>query len=238
MRRSDPLREMAATTDAAAAFLLVFFVPLMGQALLLMLGFRTAAVKGLECGLVLQMFGIMLLCLFAGIRNEGLALRLRGNVLRTLLTYFGFSLLWVPFSLMLYPVLLRGAGHDLPAQPALLYMMAPAPLEGLLVVISLACVFAPIGEELFFRGYIHRFVAMRWGQGTALVVTSVWFGIMHGLEYALPLTLIGFLFGYLRQRTGGLAAPILAHMLHNSLTVGCALLWPELFDQVYDALIT
>ena len=108
---------------------------------------------------------------------------------------------------------------------------------GLLLAISLICVVGPIGEELFFRGYIFRFVTMRWGQVAALVVTSVWFGVIHGREYALPLTLMGFLFGYLRQRTGGLAAPILAHMLHNSLTLGCTMLWPSLLDQVFDASI-
>ena len=47
-------------------------------------------------------------------------------------------------------------------------------------------------------------------------------------------TLMGLLFGYLRQRTGGLAAPILAHMLHNILTVGCTLLWPDFLKQVFD----
>ena len=83
MRRSDALHEMAATTDAAVAFLLVYFVPLLGQALLLMLGFRAAAVRSLECGVVLYMFGAMQLCLFAGARHEGLAWRLGGNVLRT-----------------------------------------------------------------------------------------------------------------------------------------------------------
>lgn len=155
-------------------------------------------------------------------------------MLRTVRTYIGFIALWVPFSLLLYPWLLHGAGHDLPAQPALLYFNGPAPPEGRLMLVLLACVLGPIGEELFFRGYIYRFVDLRFGPTPALWVTSVWFGIMHGLEYALPLTLMGFLFGHLRRRTGGLAAPILAHMLHNSLTVACVLLWPGLLEQIFD----
>ncbi len=238
MQRRDPLQEMAATADAAMAFLLLFFLPLVGTILLLFLGFRDSAVKSLECGVVLQTFGSVLLCLFASIRNQGMAFRLAGNVGRTLGTYVVFSLVWVPFSLMLYPMLVRGVGWELPAQPLLLYVIGQVPPMGLLLAISLICVVGPIGEELFFRGYIYRFVVMRWGQGTALVVTSVWFGVIHGPEYALPLTLMGLLFGYLRQRTGGLAAPILAHMLHNSLTIGCTLLWPEVLDQVFDAVIT
>jgi len=225
---------MIATTDAAAAFVLLYFVPLMGQAMLLFLGFSVGAITRLECGAMLQMFGIMLLCQFAATRHEGLAFRLKGQVPRTLLTYLGFSLVWMPFSLMLYPMLVHGAGYQLPAQPALVYLTGSAPPEGRLLIIILACLLAPIGEELFFRGYIYRFVGVRWGATTALWVTSVWFGIMHGVEYALPLTFMGFLFGYLRQRTGGLAAPILAHMLHNSLTVGCTMLWPSLLEQVFD----
>ncbi len=233
MQRSPPL-QMIATTDAAAAFLLLYFVPLTGQSMLLFMGFGAAAITSLECGAVLQMFGIMLLCQFVTIRHEGLAFRLKGQVLRTLLTYVCFSLLWIPFSLMLYPLLVHGAGYQLPAQRALLYLTSPAPPEGRLLVIILACFLGPIGEELFFRGYIYRFLDVRWGPTTALLVTSAWFGIMHGVEYALPLTLMGFLFGYLRQRTGGLAAPILAHMLHNILTVGCTLLWPGVLKQVFD----
>lgn len=221
--------QMLATTDAAAAFLLLYFVPLLGQAMLLFLGFSPAAVTGVECGVMMLMFGIMLLLLFAAIRNEGLAWRLRGNVLRTVYTYLGFSLLWVPLALILYPMLVH-----VPPQPVLLYVVGSAPPEGRFLVLIVVCVLGPIGEELFFRGYIYRFVDVRWGPTLALWITSPWFGIMHGVEYALPLTLMGFLFGYLRQRTGGLAAPILAHMLHNTLTVGCFLLWPELLKRVFD----
>ena len=238
MQRRDPLQEMAATADAAIAFLLLFFIPLAGRALLLLLGFPEAAVRSLECGVVMQTFGSVLLCLFVGIRPQGVAFRLKGHVGRTLGTYVAFAFLWVPFSLMLYPLLVRGVGWDLPAQPVLLYVVGQAPPMGLFLAISLICVVGPIGEELFFRGYIYRFVVMRWGQATALVVTSVWFGVIHGPEYALPLTLMGLLFGYLRQRTGGVAAPILAHMLHNSLTIGCTLLWPDLLDKVFDTLLT
>lgn len=237
MERSPllPTLHVDATTDAAAAFLLLYFVPLLGRALLLFLGFSGAAVIGLECGAVLQMFGIMLLCQFAALRHKGLAFCLAGNALRTVATYLSFMLLWVPFSLVLYPLLVRSIGSELPAQTVLVYLAGPAPPEGQLLLILLACVLGPIGEELFFRGYIYRFVDVRWGATPALWITSAWFGIMHGLEYALPLTLMGFLFGYLRRRTNGLAAPILAHMLHNSLTVGCVLLWPGLLEQVFDA---
>jgi membrane protease YdiL (CAAX protease family) len=237
MQRSAPL-QMLATTDAAVAFLLLYFVPLTGQAMLLFMGFRADAVTSLECGLVMLMFGVMLLLLFAAIRHEGLALRLEGNVLRTLWTYLGFMVLWAPFAMLLYPLLVHGLGHDLPAQPALLYVVKSARTEGLFLALIVICVLGPIGEELFFRGYIYRFLDLRWGSATALIVTSIWFGIMHGVEYGLPLTLMGFLFGYLRQRTGGLAAPILAHMLHNSLTVGCMLMWPELLEQVFDTTTT
>lgn len=238
MQSSSPV-PMVATTDAAVAFLLLYFVPLLGQTLLLALGFGGRAVTSLECGVVLQMFGIMLLCQFAAIRHDGLAFRLRGNTRTAVLTYLGFILLWAPFSLLLYPLLVHSAGYQLPAQPALLYLAGPeARPEGWFLIAFLACILGPIGEELFFRGYIYRFLAVRWGPTAAVWVTSLWFGIMHGVEYALPLTLMGFLFGYLRRRTDGLAAPIVAHMLHNSLTVACVLAWPGLLDQVFDVTST
>ena len=51
---------MLVTTDAAVAFLLLYFIPLLGQALMLFLGFSPNAVVSLECSIVMLMFGAML----------------------------------------------------------------------------------------------------------------------------------------------------------------------------------
>jgi uncharacterized protein len=92
------------------------------------------------------------------------------------------------------------------------------PLMWLLIV-----VFAPIVEEIVFRGFLFRGWAASWLRvpGT-VVLTSLIFGALHfqysiaGVVYCI---LLGFLFAWLRLRSGTIVAPILAHMLNNSITM-------------------
>lgn len=89
--------------------------------------------------------------------------------------------------------------------------------RGDLVLVS---VFSGIGEEAFFRGALQPELG--------LVVTSVLFGVLHVgpdrryLVWTLWAVGAGFLFGFLYERTGGLLAPMTAHVLHNAATL---LLW-------------
>jgi len=70
-------------------------------------------------------------------------------------------------------------------------------------------------------------------RGPALVFTSLAFGLVHGLPYTLPMTLLGLVFGWLRQRHGSLWPSVCAHMLHNALTMAVALWAPAVFTWLY-----
>jgi membrane protease YdiL (CAAX protease family) len=86
-----------------------------------------------------------------------------------------------------------------------------------------AVIGAPIAEELIFRGFIFTAVRTRWGYPLALGLTSVLFAAMHfdptGV-YALLVLPSAFLLGWLREKTGGIAAPILVHATFNA--IACA----------------
>ena len=92
----------------------------------------------------------------------------------------------------------------------------------LLVIVGL---FAPIAEELFFRGLLFRSIEKRSGQWWALGISSVIFGATHfePLQF-LPLAVTGALFGLLVIRTGRLGPSIMAHMAFNCTAV-VTLLW-------------
>ncbi len=100
--------------------------------------------------------------------------------------------------------------------------------------------FLGTGEELLFRGYIQsrlnsafqkpfEFYGVRWGWG--LVITSALFGSMHVLNGASlivgnwqPMWWWGFwtffsglVLGWVREKTGGLIAPVLLHGLPQAL---------------------
>jgi membrane protease YdiL (CAAX protease family) len=84
----------------------------------------------------------------------------------------------------------------------------------------LVSVFSGVGEEAFFRGALQPLLG--------LVVTAILFGALHTgpdrryLAWTLWAIGAGLLFGFLYEWTGGLLAPITAHVLHNAATL---LLW-------------
>src|SRR5215210_4414572 len=99
--------------------------------------------------------------------------------------------------------------------------LAPLLVDGAkgryLVLVS---VFSGVWKKNFFRGALQPVLG--------LVLTSLLFGVIHVgpdrryLVWSLWAVAAGFLFGFLYQWTGGLLAPMTAHVLHNAATL---LLW-------------
>lgn len=80
-----------------------------------------------------------------------------------------------------------------------------------------AVVLAPIMEELVFRKLlIDRIIG--YGEGVAMVVSGVFFGLMHGnLQQAFYATFLGMLFAYVYIRTGRIRYTIIAHAFVNAI---------------------
>jgi membrane protease YdiL (CAAX protease family) len=95
-----------------------------------------------------------------------------------------------------------------------------------------------LNEELTYRGYLlgilnsimpRRFQLFAAPVGWGVIVTSLLFGLLHGIwldgSLALHVDVIalrnsaisGFIFAWLRERTGSLTMPILAHSLEDVL---------------------
>lgn len=79
---------------------------------------------------------------------------------------------------------------------------------------------APIAEELLFRGLLLRLAARTWGAWPAIVVTALAFGLLH-LEpwYLFGLVGLGLLLGWLYAATGSLTTCVLAHAMHNAVSL-------------------
>ncbi len=109
----------------------------------------------------------------------------------------------------------------LPALRRLSDELAPLLVDGAasrdLVLVS---ILSGVGEEVFFRGALQPVLG--------IVITSLLFGALHVgpdrryLVWTLWAVGAGFLFGALYEWTGGLLAPMAAHVLHNATTL---LLW-------------
>jgi membrane protease YdiL (CAAX protease family)/tetratricopeptide (TPR) repeat protein len=89
-------------------------------------------------------------------------------------------------------------------------------LAGTVLIVGLAI---PFYEEVFFRGFLFDSLDRRWGGKTALVVSSVFFALVHGLTFFVPLLFLSFLIGWLRYKTGNLRMSFYLHAANNSFSV-------------------
>lgn len=78
-------------------------------------------------------------------------------------------------------------------------------------------VFAPLLEEVLFRGAIQGYMMRKFKPWTAIICSALVFGLIHmnpvQIVYA---TLLGIIFGWIYYRTGSLLPVILGHILNNS----------------------
>ena len=96
---------------------------------------------------------------------------------------------------------------------------------GVLLLVLVTVVMAPVVEELFFRGLVLRSAERRWGTVWAVAFSSVLFGLTHFEPLQLPpLALFGAIAAILTIRTGRLGPAIWAHVGFNTLAVATLLI--------------
>jgi sodium transport system permease protein len=125
---------------------------------------------------------------------------------------------------MLYPI-----GEETQRQLAQLSsLLADAPLPSLLLVLAVA---PAICEELAFRGFILSGLRRPGRRRAAIVISSIFFGVTHGLlQQSLAACAVGMVLGYVAVQTGSLVPCVLFHLTHNSLTVLASRATPEFLD--------
>jgi len=89
------------------------------------------------------------------------------------------------------------------------------------LMIFLVLVYAPVVEELVFRGILLQRWGAKWGVRAGIVVSSILFGALHP-NNPIGLTLFGLVMGLLYVRTQSLWVPIACHALNNLAAVGIA----------------
>lgn len=86
--------------------------------------------------------------------------------------------------------------------------------------VFLACVAGPVFEEIFFRGFCYPAFKKRWGMRWALTLSAAFFSLIHQNVFAFfPVFVLGLGLGYLYEKRGNLVAPIVLHVVHNSIFI-------------------
>ena len=91
----------------------------------------------------------------------------------------------------------------------------------LYLAFAILAILPSICEELFFRGFMFSGIQHRFGKPSALIFSSLFFGLMHtGTPvHTILMVLFGFLLGILLIITGSIIIPILIHFLYNTLVI-------------------
>ncbi len=121
----------------------------------------------------------------------------------------------------LVAIIVSGSGFGTPnaASPKILGI-TPSGTAGWVILIVLPVIGAPLVEELFFRGLLQGAFTRRIGAIPALFVTAIIFSFAHILNEGIlaPIVLfpMALVLGYLRHKTGRLAAGMVAHAFFNA----------------------
>ena len=127
----------------------------------------------------------------------------------------GFFSGWVSQELILRFPDLDGGHLDLIAD-----LVTEGSLLSRLPILAAVLVFAPLTEELVFRGALWRFLSDSWGRGAVLVLTSLLFAAYHwNPAHIVGIVPTAFFLGGLRASSGSIGPCVLAHAVNNTLGV-------------------
>jgi membrane protease YdiL (CAAX protease family) len=132
----------------------------------------------------------------------------------------GFACQYLMVPIVSWPVLqLLGKESDDLEKPARdLADKAHGP--GVLLLVLVVVIGAPLVEELFFRGLALQAIARRFGPAAGVIGSAVLFGLVHFAGLQLPaLIVFGLVAALLVRATGRLGPSVLAHMGFNLAAV-------------------
>ncbi len=151
-------------------------------------------------------------------RDFGLAVQWRDLPFGALWGVLGqFGILWIVYLPLQWFTDISTEEFSEPAQEMADKATGPV---GVILLVLIVGIGAPIVEEIFYRGLVQRSLIRRFGVGWGIAIASVLFGAAHVQLLQFPaLTLAGALFGILAQRAGRLGPAIAAHVVFNMTAV-------------------
>jgi len=124
----------------------------------------------------------------------------------------------VPAS-MLAEVSLRVFPAD-PERIAMFQEMLPRSGLGILLTIITVVVVGPLGEEIVFRGFLHRLASDFWDPGKATLLSALVFAMVHAEPWIIfGLLGIGVALSFIFESTGSLLACFVFHATHNTVAL-------------------
>ncbi|MDW7674220.1 MAG: type II CAAX endopeptidase family protein [Bacillota bacterium] len=87
-----------------------------------------------------------------------------------------------------------------------------------MLLVVMGSVLAPLGEEIFFRGFVYSILRHRLGIKFGIILSSIIFAGLHfDFIRLIPIAVGGIGLAILYERSGSLITPIIAHSVWNSI---------------------
>lgn len=153
------------------------------------------------------------------------------NVVLASMIAFSFSFL---FALCTYNISIE---NSLMISNSVSFYNEVFPMFGTIMMVVNLLVIAPIAEEIALRGIVYTRVEKTTNAGTAIIVSSILFGLMHfmagGIILVIGATLMALVFGYVFHKFKSLWVCIIAHavanlpdfILYNKPDISGGILW-------------
>ena len=93
----------------------------------------------------------------------------------------------------------------------------------ILVMLLLSSVIVPIGEELFFRGFIHKWIRQRLGMWAGILLSSLIFAGFHLVPLQVIMVLpLGIVLAWVYEKSGSIVPAIILHVFNNLVAMAAA----------------
>ncbi len=116
-------------------------------------------------------------------------------------------------------------GRD-PMAEELVTAVLPRNLLQLIAIIGLSIALVGPAEELAFRGFVQRGFENSFGKTAGLLLASILFGLLHGLNSLrsiIPVSVLSLVLGYVWQKTdGNTTTSAWMHGLYDAITISIA----------------
>jgi len=120
----------------------------------------------------------------------------------------------------LYAVVLQAAGFSLPVEDLDPTRLLPSTPLGVALTLGLACLIAPLVEEVVFRGILLSALHDRWGRTVAVLGSSAVFAALHVVPYSIPpIFVLALVLGRLFLTSRSLWTSIASHAVFNTIGI-------------------
>lgn len=98
-------------------------------------------------------------------------------------------------------------------------LRGPLTSTELIWILILVCALVPIGEEVFFRGFVYG-ALRQWGTLLAAGLSALFFGAVHQqVVHFLPIFVLGVILALLYERTRSLLPTMVVHAVNNLVAI-------------------